>query len=82
MTLLTALNDVQRLCSLAVTAGIVADGQDTQNLLFALAKREVSECARRYDWPILRRTQSFTASLVSDNALMGTPALKRSLLSS
>lgn len=74
MTLLTALNDVQRLCSLPVTSAIVADGQETQNLLFALAKREAKELARRHDWTALRRTQSFTASLASLQSAPGKPA--------
>lgn len=65
MTLLAALNDAQRLLSLAVTAQIVADGQETQNLLFALAKEETAECASALPWPLLTRTHSFTASLAS-----------------
>lgn len=74
MTLLTALNDVQRLCSLPVTSAIVADAQETQNLLFALAKREARELSRRHEWPELRRTQSFTASLASLQSAPGKPA--------
>lgn len=73
MSLLTATNDAQRLLSLPVTTGIVADGQETQNLLLALAKREVLDCARRDYWPILRRTQSFTASLASLQSAPGKP---------
>jgi len=65
LSLLTALNDAQRLLSLSVTSQIVADGQETQNLLYALAKEEVEECANDRDWPILRRTQSFTTTLAS-----------------
>lgn len=65
MTLLSALNDAQRLLSLPVTANVVADGQETQNLLFALAKEEVAECASALNWPKLLRTHSFTASLAS-----------------
>ena len=65
MTLLTALNDVQRMCSLPVTSAIVADGQETQNLLFALAKREAADLSRRHDWPALLRDNVFTATLAS-----------------
>jgi len=67
VTLLTALNRAQRLLSLAVTSGIVADGQETQNLLWGLADTEASELLERdeYDFPLLRRTKSFTASLAS-----------------
>lgn len=67
MTLLTALNNAQRLLSLAVTSGIVADGQETQNLLLGLANTEAAELLERdeYDFPMLRRTKSFTASLAS-----------------
>lgn len=65
MTLLSALNDAQRLLSLAVTSGIVADGQETQNLLLALANREAKDLAQRHEWPQLTRTKSFTTSLAS-----------------
>lgn len=67
MTLLSAANDAQRLLSLPVTATIIADGQETQNLLYGLAKQEASDVLDRdeYDFPSLRRTQSFTASLAS-----------------
>lgn len=65
MSLLTALNDAQRFLSLAVTSLIVADGQETQNLLFALAKEEVAECAASTPWPILLREHTFTASLAA-----------------
>lgn len=65
MSLLTALNDAQRLLSLAVTSLIVADGQETQNLLFVLAKEEVSECAAALPWPTLSRELTFAASLAS-----------------
>ena len=75
MTLLTALNDAQRLLSLTVTSAIVADGQETQILLLALAKNEAEEVLDRdeYAWPLLKRTQSFTASLASLQA-SGTAA--------
>ena len=73
MTLLTAINSAQRLLSLPVTTGVVSDGQETQNLLWELAKREVAELARRHDWPELRRTQSFTASLASLQSAPGKP---------
>lgn len=66
MTLLTAVNNAQRLLSLPVTATIVADGQETQNLLYALANMEAADVLRReYYWPLLVRTKSFTASLAS-----------------
>jgi hypothetical protein len=75
VTLLAALNDAQRELSLAVTSAIVADGQETQNLLFRLAKKEASEILRRddYDFPLLTRTQSFTASLASLQSAPGKP---------
>lgn len=73
MSLLSALNDAQRLLSLSVTTAIVNDGQETQNLLFALAKQELRETARAKDWPVLRRTQSFTASLASLQSAPGKP---------
>jgi hypothetical protein len=65
VSLLTALNEAQRECSLTVTAAIAADGQETQNLLLRLANKEAKEIIRRKDWPALRRTQTFTASLAS-----------------
>lgn len=67
MTLLSAVNDAQRELSLPITATLVADGQETQDLLFRMAKKEAAEIVRRgdYDWPILTRTLSFTASLAS-----------------
>lgn len=67
MTLLTAVNDAQRELSLAVTSALVGDGQETQNLLYRCAKKEAAEILRRadYDWPILMRDKSFTASLAS-----------------
>lgn len=67
MTLLTAVNDAQRLLSLAVTSTVVADTQETQQLLYGLAKQEAYDLLDRheYDFPKLRRTLSFTASLAS-----------------
>lgn len=67
MTLLSAVNNAQRLLSLAVTSGVVADGQETQNLLLGIANMEAAEVLERdeYDFPLLRRTKSFTASLAS-----------------
>lgn len=75
MTLLSACNAAQRKLSLSVTAQIVADGQETQNLLFALANDEAAELLERdeYDFPQLRRTQSFTASLASLQSAPGKP---------
>lgn len=67
MTLLSAVNDAQRLLSLPVTASIIADGQETQNLLYGLAKQEAADILDRddYDLPSLTRTQTFAASLAS-----------------
>lgn len=64
MTLLTALNRAQRRLSLTVTSTIIADGQETQNLLWELAN-VTAEDLLAHDWPLLKRTQSFTASLAS-----------------
>lgn len=64
MTLLTAINRAQRRLSLAVTSTIIADGQETQNLLYELAN-VVAGDVLEHDWPLLRRTQSFTTSLAS-----------------
>lgn len=67
MTLLTAVNGAQRRLSVPVTSTIIADGQETQNLLYQLANEEAAEMLERdeYDFPQLRRTKSFTASLAS-----------------
>lgn len=75
MTLLTAVNGAQRRLSLAVTSTVVADGQETQNLLYALANEEASDMLARdeFDFPLLRRTQSFTASLASLQSAPGKP---------
>lgn len=64
MTLLTALNRAQRRLSLTVTSTVIADGQETQNLLWELANT-TAEDLLAHDWPLLKRTQSFTASLAS-----------------
>jgi hypothetical protein len=60
MTLLTALQWVQRQCSLPVTTSIVGDAQETQQLLFALAQEEAEELAARHDWPELLSSATFT----------------------
>lgn len=73
MSFLTAINKAQRLCSLPVTASVIADGQETQNLLFALADTEVKALMRRHDWPQMRRTHTFTASLASLQSAPGKP---------
>lgn len=75
MTLLTAVNAAQRRLSLAVTSTVVADGQETQNLLYALANEEAEDILARddFDFPLLRRTQSFTASLASLQSAPGKP---------
>lgn len=67
MTLLTAANDAQRELSLPVTTTLVADGQETQNLIYRLARKEAQEILRRDDYEFMEliRTQSFTASLAS-----------------
>jgi len=68
LTLLSALNDVQRLASLAVTSSIVGDGQETQELLYALARRSAQALLRRHEWPVLKREHSFAMSLASAQA--------------
>ncbi len=73
MSLLTACNRAQRALSLAVTSAIVGDTQETTQLLYELAMQEVEETAQAKDWPILRRTQSFTASLASLQSAPGKP---------
>ncbi len=73
MSLLTACNRAQRLLSLAVTSAIVNDLQETTQLLLELAKTEVEETAKAKEWPALRRTQSFTATLASLQAAPGKP---------
>lgn len=82
MTLLTAVNRAQRRLSLSVTSGIVADGQETQNLLWELANTEAEDVLDRseYPFPLLRRTQSFTASLASLQSAPGKPTnLRRAI---
>lgn len=75
MTLLTAINAAQRKLSLVATSAVVADGQETQNLLWQLANDEAVEILERdeYDFPLLRRTQSFAASLASLQSAPGKP---------
>jgi hypothetical protein len=75
LTLLTAVNGAQRKLSLSVTSTIIADGQETQNLLYQLANEEAGELLERddFDFPALRRTQSFTASLASLQSAPGKP---------
>lgn len=80
MTLLTALNRAQRRLSLPVTSGIVADGQETQNLLWELANA-TAEDLLAHDWPLLTRTQSFTASLASLQASGKASNFKRAVKS-
>lgn len=76
MTLLSAVNDAQRLLSLAVTSAIVADGQETQNLLYGLAKMEAAELLERddYDFPSLRRTKTFTMTTSATLQASGKPS--------
>lgn len=64
MTLLTAVNDAQRLLSLPVTTLVVSEGQETQNLLYGLAKQEARDILDRdeFTFPKLRRTLTFTAT--------------------
>ncbi len=65
MTLKTAINEVQRLCSLPVTSAVVADGQESQQLLWSLANREARDVIRRHAWPQLRREHTFTSNTAS-----------------
>lgn len=74
MTLLTTINDVQRLCSLAVTATIVADGQEEQNILFALARTAAKSIARRHEWPQLKEEHTFTATTGATLQTNGKPS--------
>lgn len=64
MTLLTAVQDAQRLLSLPVTSLLVSEGQETQNLLYVFAKQEARDILDRqeYEFPSLRRTKTFTAT--------------------
>jgi hypothetical protein len=73
MTLLTALNWVQRMVSLPVTSSIIGDAQEAQQLLYALAQEEVEELAARHEWPELRTSHTFTAS-VAELQATGLPA--------
>lgn len=76
MTLLTALNRAQRRLSLAVTSTIIADGQETQNLLWELANVEAEEVISRaeYDFPALKRTKSFTMTTGATLQASGKPS--------
>jgi hypothetical protein len=76
LTLLSALNDAQRELSLAVTATIVADGQETQNLLYRLANKAAKEVLRRpeYRLPPLEREHSFTATTGATLQASGKPS--------
>lgn len=65
MTLLTVANRVQRLLSLPTTSTFVADGQETQNLLYEHALQVTEDILARHEWPALKREHSFTASLAS-----------------
>lgn len=82
MTLLTALNSAQRLLSIAVTTLIVADGQETQNLLYELANVEAAEVLERseYLFPAFVRTKSFTATTGATLQASGTPSDFKRLL--
>lgn len=62
MTLLTALNWVQRQCSLPTTTAIVANTEESQQLLLALAQEEAEELAARCEWPALRASHVFAAT--------------------
>jgi hypothetical protein len=81
LTLLTAINEAQRELSLAVTSAVVADGQETQNLLFRLANKAVKDLLKRteYHFPALTRGHSFTASLASLQASGKPTNFKRCL---
>lgn len=76
MTLLSAVNDAQRLLSLAVTSLVVTEGQDTQNLLYALACQEAGDLLDRDDFTFtsLRRTKTFTATTGATLQANGLPA--------
>lgn len=81
MTLLTALNEAQRELSLPVTATIIADGQETQNLLYRLANkaaRELVTSRPEYRLPALEREHTFTATTGVTLQASGKPSdLKR-----
>lgn len=74
MTLLSAVNRVQKLCSLAVTSTVAAEGQETQNLLFALAQDTAESLMRRHFWPDLRREHTFTATTAATLQASGKPS--------
>ena len=81
MTLLTALNEAQRELSLPVTATIIADGQETQNLLYRLANkaaREIVNSRPEYRLPAIEREHSFTTTTSATLQASGKPSnLKR-----
>lgn len=76
MTLLSALKDAQRELSLTVTATIIADGQETQNLLYRLANKAAKELVRRaeYRLPQIERTHSFVATTGATLQANGKPS--------
>lgn len=74
MTLLTTINGVQRLCSLAVTATVVSDGQEEQNILYELARTAALSLARRHEWPQLKEEHTFTATTGATLQTSGKPS--------
>jgi len=81
LTLLSALNEAQRELSLPVTSTIIADGQETQNLLYRLANkaaREVVNSRPEYRLPALEREHTFTTTTGATLQASGKPSdLKR-----
>lgn len=77
MTLLTAINEAQRELSLPVTATIIADGQETQNLLYRLANKAARELATsrpEYRLPPLEREHTFTTTTGATLQASGKPS--------
>lgn len=62
MTLLSALQDVQRLSSLPTTQAIVGNAEESQQLLFAIAREAAQEMKRRKYWPQIEASHAFTTS--------------------
>lgn len=62
MTLLSALNDVQRLTSLPVTAAIVGNSEESQQLLLALARQAAQAMVRKKVWPVLQGEHVFAST--------------------
>lgn len=62
MSLLSALNDVQRLSSLPVTAAIVGNGEESQQLLLGLARTAANQMLRKKPWALLQLEHTFTTS--------------------